>query len=205
MNVIGLDLSLNGTGICIDDHAAFTVLGKTADGDGRLVRIEDAVAYYIGHARPALAVVEGLPFGNNDRQVALVHGAARVALARAHVPYTYIYPTTLKLFAVGDGAADKQALAQEAFRLGANPRFDLDQTDAWWLRRAGLAAVGQVPMTTEQAETLGHVQWPTIVKAYGELPRKAVIKKCRHQIMSLANAGGWIHPFSATRCDKPPR
>lgn len=205
MNVIGLDLSLNGTGICIDDHAAFTVLGKTADGDDRLVRIEDSVAYYVGLARPALAVIEGLPFGNNDRQVALVHGAARTALARAHVPWVYIYPTTLKLFAVGDGHAEKETLAVEARRLGANARFDLDQTDAWWLRRAGLAALHQAPMTTEQADTLGHVEWPVMVNAYGPLKRKSTIKKCRHQIMSLRNGDEWIHPFSVTRCERPPK
>jgi Holliday junction resolvasome RuvABC endonuclease subunit len=205
MNVLGLDLSLNGTGICIDDNTAFTIKGDPKIGDRRLVGIQQSVDYYVRQSRPSLAVVEGLPFGNNDRMVALVHGVVRAVLAGEGVPFAYIYPTTLKLFAVGDGRAEKEALAIEARRLGANARFDLDQTDAWWLRRAGLAALHMVPMTTEQAETLGHVEWPAFVKPYGELKRKAVVKKCRHGIMSLSNAGGWIHPFSATRCDRPPK
>jgi Holliday junction resolvasome RuvABC endonuclease subunit len=205
MRVIGLDLSLNGTGICVSDERAFTIFGKLAQGDRRLIETQDAVSYYVDASRAQLAVIEGLPFGNNDRMVALVHGAARVALARLHVPFAYIYPNALKAFATGNGNSEKTAMRDVAVSLGASPGFDLDQSDAWWLRRAGLAAARQVLMTPEQATTLGKVEWPEIVEPYGPpTGRKPVTKKCKHNIVCQKSGDWWLHPFKLPVCDMPP-
>jgi hypothetical protein len=208
MNVIGLDLSLNGTGISCGDHTNFTVIGKLSQGDGRLVAIADAVRYYAiqgdgVRGRTELAMIEGLPFGNNDRAVALVHGAARTALARLTIPFVYVYPTTLKTFAVGKGKAEKSEMMAAAVALGANARIDSDQADAWWLRRMGLAALRQVGFTPEQAAVMGHVQG---LAAHDPLrvDGKAQEAKCRDNIYAMRNGDHWLHPFDMAVCTKPP-
>ncbi len=207
MNVIGLDLSLNGTGICVSDTKAFTIVGTSAMGDKRLVALAHGIDYYITSTRPTLAVLEGLPFGNNDRAVALVHGVARMLLARHDVPYAYVYPTPLKLFATGSSTADKGAMYEAAIQQGAPVSFDHDQVDAWWLRRTGLAAAGAIPVTDEQRAVLARVGgWPDVVRPYGPPSgRKAVIKKCGHKIECLKNGDRWLHPFNVAVCDKPPK
>lgn len=212
MNVIGLDLSLNGTGISIGDHINFTQVGNPALGDRRLWAIQDVVRYYASCAevmgRADLAVIEGLPFGNNDRSVALVHGAVRAQLAGMGIPFAYVYPTTLKVFATGDSKAGKPEMMAAAVELGADERIDSDQADAWWLRRMGLAALSGGPGLAEhQAHALSVVEWPMdIVAPYGAISaRKPVTKKCGHKVIALKNGGDWLHPFTVDRCDKPPK
>lgn len=213
MNVIGLDLSLNGTGISCGNHTNFTVIGKVKDGDARLVTIQDAIRYYAiqgdGVAGSAeMAVIEGLPFGNNDRSVALVHGVARAALARLGIPFAYVYPTTLKMFAVGRGDhVEKAEMMVAAVALGANQHIDSDQADAWWLRRMGLAALTSGRgLAGHRIRALGAVEWPDPVTSYGAISaRKPVTKKCRHGVVCLRNGDHWLHPFDVVICDKPPK
>lgn len=209
MNVIGLDLSLNGTGICVDDRRGYTIAGKAVAGDMRLVTIRDSIYYSIAATEPRLAVIEGLPFGNNDRAVALVHGTAREVLARAGVPYAYVYPTTLKMFATEKATAYKGLMMYRATEAGAPADIDDNQADAFWLRRMGLAAIGESPasLTAEQVEILGKVEWPlSVVTPYGAISeRKVVRKKCGHKMIALKNGDHWIHPFNVVRCEKPPK
>jgi Holliday junction resolvasome RuvABC endonuclease subunit len=212
MSVIGLDLSLSGTGISCGEYTNFTVRGTAADGDDRLVRIEDAIQYYAAQggeiSGPAeLAVIEGLPFGNQDRANALVHGAARTALARMHIPYAYVYPKTLKVFATGNADADKPEMVAAAIALGASPRIDHDQADAWWLRRMGIFALaGLLEMPEHQLHSLSVVEWPAPVLPFDAVPpmRKPMTKKCKHGMVCLKNGDHWLHPFNVAVCDKPP-
>lgn len=214
MSVIGLDLSLNGTGISCGNYTNFTVHGRVGEGDARLVRIQDAVRYYAiqgggisGTAQ--LAVIEGLPFGNNDRAVALVHGVARAALSRLGIPYAYIYPTTLKVFATGDSKASKDEMMAKAIRLGVSSRIDSDQADAWWLRQMGIAALAGIPELPEhQLHSLSVVDWPAPVLPFDAVPSgrgKPVTKKCKHGMVCLKNGDHWLHPFNVAVCDKPPK
>lgn len=182
MNVMGLDLSMNGTGICVGDRDAFTVRGKTPDGDARLVNIEDAVAYYARCSTPRLAVVEGLPFGNNDRQVALVHGAVRAALFRAKVPFAYVYPSSLKKFATGGGRAEKHDMLAATMGLTECPFADSDQVDAWWLRRMGLYALGVLPraeLTAVAVSAMTAATWPAFVRWESPPPKPKKSRSAR--------------------------
>jgi Holliday junction resolvasome RuvABC endonuclease subunit len=206
MNVIGLDLSLNGTGICVDDRRGVTVAGKASAGDMRLVTIRDTIYYYVQQARPALAVIEGLPFGEtNSTTLALVHGNAREVLARTGVPFAYVYPTALKVFATDDASASKADMIAAAIAVGTDDTITGDEADAFWARRLGLVALSR---HKAYFDLLGRVDWPplSVVSPYGAVSaRTPVTKKCGHKLYCLRNGDHWLHPFDVVRCEKPPK
>ena len=118
MKVIGLDLSLNGTGIAYSDGHTKVVKLDEKKGDRRLIIIQDEV---IAALQPHvdLAVIETpLPRGFSIHTQGMVHGAVRVALIKAGVPYVHISPGTLKAFATGSGKADKAAMILAAYKRG---------------------------------------------------------------------------------------
>lgn len=218
MNVLGLDLSINGTGICADDRAAETLHGTAKMGDERLSRVYDAVLYYSGGRRVSngsialglvgLAMLElSLPHANRGNVMDYVHGAARAALAKNDIPYAYVHPNTLKIFATGDAGADKPAMIDGVqAETGWLPADD-NQADAWWLRRMGLAALaGGRGLVGRQLSALSAVEWPEWILPYGAVStRKLVTQKCRHGSVCLLNGDHWLHPFDVTVCTKPPK
>jgi len=216
VNVIGLDLSLNGTGICTSRTSGERLAGNVGMGDVRLSRIYDAVLYYTSSSTPSrdmmspveLAVIEANPpMAHSGDVLNLVHGAARAALAKNGVPFAYVYPTTLKSFATGGASADKEAMI-DGIRVvtGWTPEND-DVADAWWLRQMGIAALaGGRGLAAHQTHAISAVQWPVFMQPYGAISaRKPVTKKCKHGVVCLRNGDHWLHPFDVVVCDKPPK
>jgi len=215
VNVIGLDLSINGTGICTSRMGGERLAGTAKMGDARLSTVYDAVLYYTGRtsARDQLgpvglaAIEANPPMAHSGDILNLVHGAARAALAKNGIPFAYVYPTTLKVFATNDSAAGKDAMIDgvEAATEWRPP--DDDMADAWWLRQMGLAALRNGrDLAVHQLRAISAVDWPDWIHPYGAISaRKPVTKKCRHGVVCLKNGDHWLHPFDVAVCDKPPK
>jgi Holliday junction resolvasome RuvABC endonuclease subunit len=167
-NVIGIDPSITATGLC--DHAGrLSVAGGPAYmGDKRLTVIESAVQQLANLARPDLAVIEFLPQHMKAAGITgMVQGVVRNALFKLGVPYVTITPATLKKFATGRGDADKADMRMALYkRTGGDVRSD-DMVDAWWLRAAGLQALGEgvVDLPAAQVRALDVVAWPHLAEA----------------------------------------
>lgn len=170
--VIGLDLSLTASGVCLPSRQLLTIKPEGV-GDARFVHIERALTYYVHSAKPDVAVIEA-PLQSNrggfDITVALVGVGviARLVLARYKVPYAYIHGATLKKYATGGGRADKQAMIDAARDLGADPGDD-NQADALWLWAAGHHHYDRQMPSVEHALSLdlisgprSKVKWPAL-------------------------------------------
>lgn len=171
LRVIGFDLSLTSTGVCLPNGAAFRIRTRQKDGDRRLLVIRRSIREALAEYRPHLAVVEDLPrHAKGAGVVAKVHGVVVCELLDAGVPFAYVVPATLKKYATDNGNADKRRMADAAY-LAAGAEFpsDLnakgeggDMCDAWWLRAAGHDALGQplFGMPQAQRDRLLKVEWP---------------------------------------------
>lgn len=160
---IGLDLSLNATGVCFGDGELRTLTPSSKDRDARLLwfygQLRDLAAEAGIFVIEATAVY-GHANGDTATLTGELHGVARLALRdrlKAWVP-----PSSLKKLATGKGNATKPdmrvALLQRA---GIDIRDD-NQVDAWFLRAMGMAAYGSpvVDLPKTHLSALGAVQWP---------------------------------------------
>lgn len=164
-NVIGIDPSITATGIA-DAVGRLSVAGGPAHmGDKRLSAISYAVAAVAGNGGADLAVIEFLPAHMSGAGITgMVQGVVRNVLLELDVPYVLVTPSTLKKYATGRGDADKADMRMALYqRAGIDQRND-DMVDAWWLRAAGLQAVGEplVELPAKQVKALDVVQWPQL-------------------------------------------
>jgi Holliday junction resolvasome RuvABC endonuclease subunit len=165
LRLIGLDLSVNGTGVCLPDGSTLRIKGKASEGDWRLPKIRDHVRMAAKTSYARVAVIEGLGHfkGNTQIVMSMVHGAVRTALMDLGVPYVIVSPSTLKLFATGSGGANKERMAAAA-KEHAGVEFESDdECDAWWLWRAGLdwycEGGAYDPLAFKQCNALDAVRW----------------------------------------------
>lgn len=168
VRIIGLDLSLTSTGVCLPDGSTFRIKTRQKDGDRRLLVIRDRVRAALAEHGPHLAVVEDLPVhAMAAGRTGHVHGVVKAELLDAGVAYALVVPATLKSYACDHGSADKSRMAAAAY-LAAGVEFaddkGGDQCDAWWLRAAGHDAVGQAlfGMPQAQRDRLRKVEWPNV-------------------------------------------
>lgn len=218
MNILGLDLSLNGPGFCTAPDRVSSMTMTTKDGDRRLVRLRDAIDHYLARipspsitAGYDLAVIESVP-GSSYATQALdhVHGVAREVLARYGVPFVYVAAPTLKAYATGDSRAEKQAM-HDALPESIRYRVRNDnEADAWWLadmgRTVSLGRSAWRLLDPWQINALSKVAWPT---GFGGLEVATTVRskpapeRCGHGYYCLRNAGRLLHPMLLDVCDKP--
>jgi Holliday junction resolvasome RuvABC endonuclease subunit len=170
LRVIGLDLSLTSTGVCLPDGSTFRIKTRDKDGPRRLVVIRDRIRAALADHRPDVAVIEDLPMhAMSAGLTAKVHGPVLCELLDAGVPFAYVVPATLKKYATDHGNADKARMAAAAY-LAAGAVFaddkGGDQCDAWWLRAAGRDYYGQPLFSLPQAQRdrLMRVSWPDLAR-----------------------------------------
>lgn len=166
LRIMGLDLSLNGTGVCLPDGRVLRIGLKVEHGDNRLCIIRDTVRRFLPVVD--MCVIEGMGRfkGNTGLVIAEVHGAVKTELMDQGVPYALVTPTTLKKFATGNGGADKALMMAEAYRQAGLRFKNSDTCDAWWLQQAGNDHYG-LPMaiprpTQDRSELLNVADWPMI-------------------------------------------
>lgn len=168
VKVIGLDLSIVATGVCLPS-GQMTTVKPPGDGDMRLAHIRDSLAYYIEAGRPDVAVIEEVPPSMRGGTITLVrlgmvHGIARELLARAGIPKVYIPATKLKKYATGGGGAQKQDMIDAAHDAGHEPR-NADEADAFWCWAAGVHHYTGRPVSVKQGlsgELLKPIGWPDL-------------------------------------------
>jgi Holliday junction resolvasome RuvABC endonuclease subunit len=185
---MGIDPSLTATGIAWGNRNALTLKTRAKDGDRRLNLIRDSVAYYVGQVRPTLVVMEDLPRNAMAAGVTgMAQGAVRIALNERPVPYALVVAASLKMYATGNGGADKADMATAA-RHGAGVVLgDNNQVDAWWLWAMAMDALGcpVVTVPTLQRESLSLVTWPGWVLEAGHVPP---LRDRRERTRDLARA-----------------
>jgi Holliday junction resolvasome RuvABC endonuclease subunit len=170
--VIGLDLSITSTGVCLPDGTTYRIKTRLKDRHKRVTQIRDRLAIEVAEQRPHLAVIEDLPMNTgrmslaNLKAIAGLHGVVQSVLIDADVSWAYITPKTLKSFACDNGGADKADMAAAAY-LAAGVEFaddkGGDQCDAWWLRAAGhdWCGVPLFDLPQAQRDVLSKADWPT--------------------------------------------
>ncbi|MCX3059606.1 Holliday junction endonuclease [Streptomyces beihaiensis] len=168
--VLGLDLSMTATGVCLPDGSTRTIKTNAKDGDRRLQHIVDQVGIALddgAHGRDAcdLVVMEEAPPGLKGpaiKAIHMVHGAIRLRLVDFKTPYAVVNPTVLKAYATGSTSADKTAMAMAAFKRTGREFADDNQCDAAWLRWAGLDWLGhpEFSLPAAQRDRLTKANWP---------------------------------------------
>jgi Holliday junction resolvasome RuvABC endonuclease subunit len=143
---MGIDPSLNSTGVAIVDGTLLTLKQKPADGDYRLVKIRAAIIGAISHPnRPDLVVMEDLPRNAMGAGITgQVQGVIREVLQNNRLPYLLVSAATLKKAATDNGRADKAAMRKAWLEYTGedNPRDD--EVDAAWLRTLGQYMTGSI-------------------------------------------------------------
>lgn len=165
MNVLGLDLSLTGTGWAVaDQRGTIKVKPKGCD---RLIQIRDTVMDLVRVWEVDLVVIEGYSFNSRFSQshsLGELGGVIRVALHETEVPYVEVAPAGRARYATGLGNASKdRVVAAVASRTGI-PFTTSDECDAWILRAMALDHYGTpvVEMPGKHREALRAVDWPEL-------------------------------------------
>jgi Holliday junction resolvasome RuvABC endonuclease subunit len=169
--VLGLDLSLTGTGVACGNAIVvdpFTILTDDKDGDRRLLVIRDRIHEQLWRARPDFCLMEDLPVHASMAGInGMIQGIVRIGLQELGIPYALVVPATLKKYATGKGNADKSDMRMALFkRTGLTVDLDDDnQVDAVWLMSMGLDLLGALPLApvpqSQRQSLIGKgVRWP---------------------------------------------
>lgn len=162
LRIMGLDLSLNATGVCLPDGRVLTIKCKAEWGDNRLCLIRDTVRRFL--AMTDLAVIEDKVHASYSAAVlGMVQGVVRTELMDQGVPYALVPAKTLKKYATGNGNADKGLMMDAARRRAGLIFRDDNQCDAWWVRQAAHERYGlTLAYETDPALSalLDVVAWP---------------------------------------------
>lgn len=164
--VVGVDLSLTGTGIATTD-GELTVRTNAADPiEMRLQAIRNAVLHRCAVVPPVdLVVIEDFVTRSPAAStLGMVHGVVRVALVEAAVPFVLVPPATLKKYVTGKGNAKKDDMRMETYKRFGLDLADDNQVDAYGLRAMALDALGYPlrDMPTAQRDSLEKITWPAL-------------------------------------------
>lgn len=141
MAFLGVDQSLNGTGLCVVDAAGCVLRIETIDvglrrGAERLAFIEARTESLLD-GKIQFVCVEGYSYNSTGTVFELgeVGGVLKLLFFKKGLAFTTVTPAALKKFAVGDHQASKEALiiaARSTEEGGVDARDD-NQADAYFL------------------------------------------------------------------------
>lgn len=166
--VVGLDLSLNGTGITWPDGRMECVKVGDRRGSPRLAHIRQEILAGGVVLAADLVVVEGPSYGSmsgagHHESAGLWWHITHSLWARS-VPVAVLPPATLKKYATGNGSADKPDMRMALFKRTGIDEKDNNKVDAAWLRMAGLDHLGHPVVELPQLHrgALAKVVWPEV-------------------------------------------
>ena len=157
MIILGLDLSLTGTGMCVVESnagdgkgllATINTTAKTRTED-RLISIRRTIAQASSGADAA--IIEGLSYGSvggAQAERSALHWMVRVDLYQLGVPYVIVTPMSLKKFVCGTAKAEKSMMIREVFRRWNVEAKNDNEADAAALAHLGLVYYGQAEHQT---------------------------------------------------------
>lgn len=151
--VIGVDLSLTGTAICVLDYKSANIISvqtidtKKHTGIERIALIKksllDCVVKHSSAPVKRAIFVEGYSFGSKGRGVynlGELGGCCRLLFAGYCGGYWDVPPTSLKKFITGKGNVNKNVMLEKIYRkygIGSEILRDDNQVDSYGLARMG--------------------------------------------------------------------
>lgn len=153
MKIVGIDLSLTGTGIIVLENGAIVhqslIKSKTTTGFvdevKRLRRIVDEIMVTVKQEAPYLVLIEGLAFMARNTtalvQLAGLNYLLRSSLVDNSIPFIIVAPSTLKKFVTGKGSGPKDVMMLETFKRWGVTLVDNNICDAYGLAKIGEALV----------------------------------------------------------------
>lgn len=147
-NCVGVDLSYTATGIAWADHGVdvFTTDPKTS----HIERAERIALDVMAHTMTAdlVCIESGVYRSQQAFPAGILHGLVRHWL-RMHRPDTKVMlvpAKTLKVYAAGNGNADKTAMVVAARERLGYTGLENNEADSLWLRAIGMELLGH-PVT----------------------------------------------------------
>lgn len=176
MHVVGLDLSLTGTGVATQEWVATfkppaSVTPTKKNGlpeHPRLGWVRDEILRAIfKDETPDLVVVEGLAFASKTGKVSERAGLwwlINMALYERDVKVAVVPPTTRAMYGSGKGNADKETVFVETLKRFGHA-FDIknnNEADAVLLYAMGMERLGAplVDLPATHTRAMGSVVWP---------------------------------------------
>jgi len=132
--VVGLDLSITEPGLThtLEGKACTHVLKTKRVRDFRLLEIKTWVLEFATGAE--LVMIEGyLNRSMSAGITGMVHGAVRLGLMEAGVPFATFPPSSNKKYATGKGGASKTEMALAALKRAGLEFTNDNACDSWWL------------------------------------------------------------------------
>jgi crossover junction endodeoxyribonuclease RuvC len=132
---MSLDLSLNGTGVCIygdvtKEMEPFLIkTNKLKDHMKKIVHIKKVIFKNIRNFNIKKVFIEGQSYGSRGRailSIAQLHGVIMYFLIKKKIPYECIPPTQVKKYVTGKGNCKKSLILKSLYKYYG---FDIDQED----------------------------------------------------------------------------
>lgn len=142
--ILGLDVSLNSTGVVVGTTKAKILLDSTISpkvvGFDRLRYTRDALTKIVSDYEVSTALIENYAFGarNQAHQIGEMGGVVRLALYELGVQITLVPPGTLKKYVTGSGSATKDVMLLHVYKKWQYSTNKNDIADAYALYRLGL-------------------------------------------------------------------
>lgn len=163
---LGIDQSLNATGLCCVDEQGVAHVKQTVDpsklrGVYRLAYVKAAVKPWLD-ARTKFVAFEGYSYNSVGRVFELgeVGGVLRLLVHEHNLSYVDVPPASLKKYATGNASAEKEDMIAAARRQGFDPSDD-NQADAYFLSQiARHLHLGSMPPLRHQLEVLHSFRSP---------------------------------------------
>lgn len=179
ISVVGIDLSLTGTGVATINAAGVNIhlvqtTGRAGDGlatrSARLLEIRDEITAIVDRADPDLVVIEGPSYGQARASTAGRHDRSglwwMVVMDRvlAGIPAVEVPPAVRARYATGKGNAAKDSvLAAVVRRYAEVPVVDNNTADALVLAAMGARRLGapiEVSLPQAHLAAMASVSWP---------------------------------------------
>ena len=163
--VIGLDMSLTGTGVvALRDGKLLEnmrIEPKAKGGVPRLLEIEKEITAHLACVKPQLVIIEGYAFArpNQAHQIGELGGVIRRMLVIGGWRYIEVAPKMAKKFCTGKGTAPKEIILQQVYKRWGAEFQTSDEADAYVLAKIGEALLAKErTLTAFQAEVIHELE-----------------------------------------------